>query len=82
MMLLPALLAFASYAASAAVDSCPGYAASNVVKTTNSLTASLSLAGDACNAYGDDIANLTLLVEFQSGAFMVNAQHKIRNLIT
>jgi hypothetical protein len=55
--------------ASAAVDSCPGYAASNVQSTDNSLTASLNLAGEACNTYGEDIQNLTLSVEYQSGKF-------------
>lgn len=47
-------------------DSCPGYAASNVVKTDSSLTADLTLAGDACNAFGEDIKNLKLLVEYQT----------------
>ncbi|KAI9714568.1 MAG: hypothetical protein M1812_006373 [Candelaria pacifica] len=45
---------------------CPGYTASNVVNTTNGLTASLTLAGPACNIYGSDIADLSLMVEYQS----------------
>ena len=49
------------------VDDCPGYVASNIVKTDNSLTADLTLAGDPCNAYSDDIENLKLLVEYQTG---------------
>jgi alpha-glucosidase len=51
----------------AAVDSCPGYTASNVVTTDSSLTADLTLAGAACNAYSDDIKDLKLLVEYQTG---------------
>jgi alpha-glucosidase len=45
---------------------CPGYAASNVVKTPHGMTADLSLAGAACNVYGTDISSLKLTVEFQS----------------
>lgn len=52
-----------------AVDSqtaCPGYLASNVQTDATGLTADLSLAGEACNVYGTDIANLTLTVEYQA----------------
>ena len=45
---------------------CPGYIASNVVKTSHGMTADLGLAGAACNVYGTDIDNLKLTVEFQS----------------
>lgn len=45
---------------------CQGYIASNVQKTASGLTASLSLAGDACNAYGTDIEALNLTVEYQT----------------
>ena len=48
------------------VSNCPGYEASNVVKSDSGLTADLTLAGDACNAYGDDLKDLKLLVEYQS----------------
>ncbi|OKL62330.1 putative alpha/beta-glucosidase agdC [Talaromyces atroroseus] len=37
-----------------------------MVQTDASLTADLSLAGDACNAYGQDIDDLKLLVEYQT----------------
>ncbi|KAF1911411.1 alpha-glucosidase precursor [Ampelomyces quisqualis] len=47
-------------------NTCPGYAASNVVKTDSGLTADLSLAGDACNIYSDDIKDLKLVVEYQT----------------
>lgn len=46
---------------------CPGYSASNVQQNANGLTADLTLAGEACNAYGNDLPNLTLTVEYQSG---------------
>jgi alpha-glucosidase len=46
---------------------CPGYAASNIVKTDSGLTADLTLAGTACNVYSDDIADLKLVVEYQTG---------------
>jgi alpha-glucosidase len=45
---------------------CPGYIASNVRETASTLTADLDLAGPACNVYGNDVANLTLTVEFQA----------------
>lgn len=48
------------------LDSCPGYKASNVLKSYNGLTASLTLAGTACNAYGTDLTDLTLTVEHES----------------
>jgi len=48
------------------VDLCPGYAASNVQTTANGMTASLTLAGSPCDAYGTDLQDLTLLVEYQS----------------
>lgn len=47
--------------------SCPGYKASNVKTTSSSLTADLSLAGKACNAYGDDLKNLKLSVVYETG---------------
>ncbi|KAI1502562.1 glycoside hydrolase family 31 protein [Biscogniauxia marginata] len=45
---------------------CPGYTASNVKETSKGLIADLTLAGDACNAYGTDITDLTLIVEYQA----------------
>ncbi|KAF2193755.1 glycoside hydrolase family 31 protein [Zopfia rhizophila CBS 207.26] len=49
-----------------AIANCPGYAASNVVKTDSSITADLTLAGPACNAYSEDLKDLKLLVEYQT----------------
>ena len=45
---------------------CPGYKGSNVKRTSNGLTATLSLAGPACNVYGTDVQTLALTVEYQS----------------
>lgn len=45
---------------------CPGYTATNVKRTDYGLTATLSLAGPACNVYGTDITTLNLSVEYQS----------------
>lgn len=45
---------------------CPGYSASNIVRTKSGLTATLKLAGTACNLYGTDIETLNLTVEYQS----------------
>lgn len=47
---------------------CPGYTASNVQENANGLKADLTLAGSACNVYGNDIQDLTLSVEYQSQA--------------
>lgn len=45
---------------------CSGYKAANVQTTKKGLTADLSLAGPACNVYGNDIEELKLTVEFQA----------------
>jgi len=52
-------------------ESCPGYTASNVQQSGSGLTADLTLAGEACNAYGTDLPNLTLTVEYQSGSLLL-----------
>lgn len=66
--LIPAISAnIVSRQDSGALDSCPGYRASNVETTDSGLTASLTLAGTACNVYGTDLEELTLTVEYQSG---------------
>lgn len=46
---------------------CPGYKASDIEETPNGLTASLTLAGPACDAYGDDLEDLVLSVTYESG---------------
>ena len=45
---------------------CPGYQASQAKKSEHGLTAVLKLAGEPCNAYGNDIEVLNLKVEYQS----------------
>ncbi|KAF2767294.1 hypothetical protein EJ03DRAFT_366085 [Teratosphaeria nubilosa] len=47
-------------------QACPGYLASNVVNTTQGFTADLTIAGPHCQAYGNDIDDLTLEVEYQT----------------
>ncbi|EJF67386.1 hypothetical protein DICSQDRAFT_151660 [Dichomitus squalens LYAD-421 SS1] len=48
------------------VSTCPGYTLSSLHETKAGLTAALSLAGPACNAFGHDIANLTLEVTYDT----------------
>lgn len=67
MLLFFLLLTLVALAASATIGDCPGYTATNITQNGNSLTATLSLAGNACNLYGEDIKDLQLLVEYQSG---------------
>jgi alpha-glucosidase len=64
---LQSLALLAATAVAASVEDCPGYKASNVAKTGSGLTADLKLAGDPCDAFGEDIPDLKLLVEHQTG---------------
>ncbi|KAF2677493.1 glycoside hydrolase family 31 protein [Lentithecium fluviatile CBS 122367] len=45
---------------------CPGYIASNVVENGHGLTADLTIAGANCQAFGNDIADLVLEVNYQA----------------
>lgn len=54
------------------LDGCPGYAASNVRDEGGRVTAELKLAGTACNVYGDDLTDLRLEVEYQTGLLALN----------
>lgn len=45
---------------------CPGYKASNVEHNQYGFTATLNLAGQACNVYGTDVDVLNLTVAYQS----------------
>jgi alpha-glucosidase len=49
------------------IENCPGYRASNVTSTGSTLTADLTLSGPACDAYGTDLTDLRLTVEYQTG---------------
>jgi alpha-glucosidase len=51
---------------------CPGYTASNVVTTDWSLKADLKLNGAKCNAYGDDLEELKLEVEYQTSSYALS----------
>ena len=74
------LLAAASAAPSSAGNkTCPGYAASNVKKTTTGLTADLNLNGKACNLYGTDLDDLVLEVEYQTCESTYQAQTLVTN---
>jgi hypothetical protein len=53
--------------ASSGLETCPGYSASNVVAKGDTLTADLSLAGKACNTFGEDLDNLKLFVQYETG---------------
>ena len=55
------------------ISNCPGYTASKVTTTESSLSADLTLAGTACNVYGDDLKDLKLLVEYQTGETRLNS---------
>lgn len=52
--------------APSAQQACPGYKASGVSENSAGFTADLTLAGPACNVYGNDIRDLTLAVQYQS----------------
>ncbi|KAJ6607818.1 glycosyl hydrolases family 31-domain-containing protein [Mycena sp. CBHHK59/15] len=46
--------------------SCPGYSLQSLSETKNGLTAKLNLAGAECNAFGKDVANLTIQVTYET----------------
>ena len=48
-------------------NDCPGYTASNVVRSDSSITADLNLAGPACNLHSQDLNDLKFLAEWQTG---------------
>ncbi|KAJ7732476.1 glycoside hydrolase family 31 protein [Mycena maculata] len=48
------------------VSSCPGYTLGSLSKTTDGLTAQLTLAGAECNAFGQDVIDLTIHVAYQT----------------
>jgi hypothetical protein len=54
------------------LTSCPGYMVSSITNTSNTITADLKLAGTACNVNGADVADLQLLVEYQTGKNTTN----------
>ncbi|THU98206.1 hypothetical protein K435DRAFT_828477 [Dendrothele bispora CBS 962.96] len=48
------------------VSNCPGYVLQNLEENPNGLSASLTLGGTACNAFGTDIVNLTIEVTYET----------------
>jgi len=70
--------AIAPRAQNASLEACPGYAATNVHDDGSKVTADLRLAGPACNVYGDDLTDLKLEVEYQTGGCMFQrpARHR------
>ena len=51
----------------ATLDACPGYKATNVEDNGSTLTADLTLAGQACNVFGTDVQQLKLQVTYETG---------------
>ena len=66
------LLSRADTSNNGTLDKCPGYKASNVQTTDSGLTAELSLAGAACNVYGDDLEHLILQVTYETGELPIH----------
>ncbi|KAH9842419.1 alpha-glucosidase [Rhodofomes roseus] len=58
--------ALGTYTDPSVLDACPGYHATNVATSGPNLTASLALAGEACNVYGSDIQTLSLQVTYET----------------
>ncbi|KAL5534874.1 hypothetical protein ACEPAG_1339 [Sanghuangporus baumii] len=48
------------------VSTCPGYTLQSLQNTSTGFVAGLALAGPACNAFGNDVANLTVEVSYES----------------
>lgn len=74
-LLVAAGLAIAGRPADPKLAKCPGYKATNVRTTCAAIYADLELAGPACDAYGKDIANLTLVIKVEDGTPTPQAHH-------
>ncbi|KAF9443144.1 glycoside hydrolase family 31 protein [Macrolepiota fuliginosa MF-IS2] len=57
---------FAADVDPAKLDACPGYRATNVKVSGGRLTADLTLAGQACNVFGQDLQALSLSVAYET----------------
>lgn len=66
-----------SSSATGDISTCPGYRARNIAKTASTLTADLTLRGPACDAYGYDLVDLKLVVEYQTGGLGYEIQQDI-----
>ena len=49
------------------LDACPGYRATHISSEGTTLNATLVLAGEACNVFGNDIEQLELQVTYETG---------------
>jgi len=65
-LVLWAVLSFASDVGPTKLDACPGYHATNVKTNGGELTADLILAGSACNIFGEDLERLSLSVVYET----------------
>jgi alpha-glucosidase len=77
---IPALAHSLESRQSRSLDGCPGYTASNVQSVGSTVTADLSLAGTACNVYGNDLTNLKLFVEYQTGKYSTRSHSMIHRI--
>jgi alpha-glucosidase len=59
------------------VSTCSGYILRDLSETQNGLTAKLDLAGPACNAFGADIANLTVQVTYETQSRYASANSPV-----
>lgn len=64
------------------LEACPGYTAHDVQTSANGLTASLTLAGTPCNAYGRDLTELKLTVEYQTGEIVLRSGRRAKQSLT
>lgn len=48
------------------ITQCQGYTLSGMQETSSGMLANLTMQGSGCNAFGNDIKDLTLLVEYQT----------------
>lgn len=53
---------------------CPGYRVGHVSSTPSAVSAELTLAGEACNVYRDDLRNLILEVTYETGTSFVSCR--------
>ena len=67
MWLKLSVLAVVTFLGVATSTICAGYTAQNVTQSSTGLTANLKLVGSGCNIYGDDLDDLVLNVEYQTG---------------
>ena len=66
----------AAVPSSVPTDKCPGYKASHIKTSPNSVTADLTLAGEGCNAYGTDLENLKLVVNYETSKRPSTTEYK------